>query len=148
MAAGPVQVYHNGLLKVATNDIDFATDTVHALLLDTIHTPNLATHEFISNVVVNEIADVGYARQIVGTKSIALVGGKVVFDCADISFGDPVSISARYLVIAKIVTIDADSPLLFICDLNTGGGNLSSTAAAFSVAINAAGLHDVTPNVV
>lgn len=147
MAAGPVEVYHNGLLKVATNDIDFVADTMVAMLLDTAHTPSLTTHEFISDVVANECGDVDYGRQTLASKTVALAGGKLVFDAADVDYGNAVTISARYLVIAKNTGSDTTSPLLFICDLNTGGGNLSSTSADFDVAFNTSGIHDVTPNV-
>lgn len=144
MAAGPVQWYPTGLLAIANGGVDFLTDTIKAALLVTAHTVDLADDNF-DDVSADECADGDYAQVTLGTKTVAIASGKVRFDSADISFGNPVTISARYLVIYKDTGTPATSTLLGIQDLNTGGGNLSSVASTFSIP-TPNGIFEIEPN--
>lgn len=146
MAAGAFQIYVNGAKNIINQNIDLVNDTIVAILLDTAHVVDLSLDEFISDIVADEIADAGYARQTLSGKTITVVAGKVRVDCADIDFGDTVSLSARYMAIAKNTGSDATSQLVGITDLNTSGGNLSSTSSDFDVAVNANGLFEATVN--
>lgn len=146
MTAGPFNVYEKGELKIHQQSLDWINDTFVALVLDTAHTPDLAAHEFISDVVANECADGDYARVTISGKTLAMVANKIRYGCAKIDFGDAVTINGRYCVIAKNTGVDATSPLLFICDGKTEGGNLQSTGSDFDFTPNANGLHEFNPN--
>ncbi|MCA9137249.1 MAG: hypothetical protein KDB00_10830 [Planctomycetales bacterium] len=146
MTAGPYKIYTKGFHKVTLQTLDMVGGVLKAMLLDNAHTPDLANHEFVADIVADEIADVGYARQTLAGKTNTIVAGKIRVDSNDIDYGDSVTIAARYQAIYQEVTNDADSPLLALLDLNTAGGNISSTASDFDIAINANGIFEVTLN--
>lgn len=146
MAAGNFQAYEKGLLAMLDGSVDFDTDVLQAILLTNAHTVDVVNDQFVSNVTAEECADGDYARQAIAGNALSIVSGAVRFDCNDIDFGNTVTISARYLVIAKDTNVDASDQLLFICDLNTGGGNLSSTSGDFDITINASGIYNIDAN--
>lgn len=145
MAAGNFTAYQQGQLEIANRSADFVGGTIKAMLLTASYTPNAATDQYLDDISANECADGDYARQTVGSKTIALASGKVRFDCADIDFGNAVTITAKYLVLFLDTGTPGTSTLLWYCDLNTGGGSVSSTAADFDIAINASGIYEITP---
>lgn len=147
MAAGPFDVFQDGLLKLNNGSVDWVNDTIQCMMLTNAYAPNVATQEFVSDIVANEVADVDYARQTLASKTTALASGNVRFDAADFSFGASVTITGKYLVVFKNTGNDATSDLLFVCDMDTGGGSVSSTNGAFDVTVSANGLHEITPNV-
>lgn len=147
MAVGAFQIYEKGLLSLVNGTVDFAADTIKAALLDTTHVVDVPLDEFFSDVSADECVNGDYAQLTLTAKTLTIVANKIRFDCADLDFGNAVSISARYLVIYKDTTVPATSNLLFIQDLNTGGGNLSSTASDFDIAISVSGIYEITPNV-
>lgn len=146
MATGNFLSYEKGLLAMLDGSVDFDSDTLQAILLLTAHTVDVVNDDFVSAVVADECADGDYARQLIATNTLSIVSGKIRFDCADIDFGNAVTIAARYLVIAKDTNLDAADEILFIVDLNTGGGNLSSTNSDFDVGINANGIYEIDIN--
>ena len=148
MTTGPFRVYEPGLLALADRSVDFVgSSAVKAALLVNGYTVDLVNHDFFDDVAANECADGDYAQVVLSGKSITRVANKIRYDCADVDFGNAVTISARYCVIYLDTGTPGTSPLLFVSDLNTGGGNLSSTASDFDVAINANGIYEITPNV-
>lgn len=146
MPVQKVSQYEKGQLKLLNGSINWTSDTIRVLLLDTAHTVNLATHEFIADVVANEISDTDYNRLTdLTSRAVAQVGSNVEYDSDAASFGTTVTISARYLVVAKWITNDADSPLLWIVDLD-GTGNVSSSNGIFRYTPSANGWLQVQPN--
>jgi hypothetical protein len=147
MAVGTPKIYEKTGLLILNQGLDFVNDTIKAALLDTSHTVDLVNHDFFDDVSADECADGDYVQQTLASKTLATVSGKARFDFADIDFGNAVTISARYLVIFKDTGVEATSPLIWVVDLNTGGGNLSSTNSDFDVAVNANGIYEITYNV-
>jgi len=145
MAAGNFVPYEQGILDIANQTVDFVGGTVKAMLLTAAYTPSASADQHLDDIVANECADGDYARQTVGSKTIALASNKVRFDCADIDFGNAVTITAKYLVLFLDTGTPSTSTLLWYVDLNTGGGSASSTGADFDIAINASGIYEVTP---
>lgn len=145
MAAGSFQAYEQGLLDICNQTVDFVSDTVKAMLLTSSYTPSAASDQYLDDISANECADGDYAQQTVGSKTIAIASNKVRFDCADIDFGNAVTITAKYLVLYLDTGTPGTSTLLWYCDLDTGGGSPSSTADDFDVAINASGIYELTP---
>lgn len=146
MAVGTPKVYEKSLLLIQQQSLDFVNDTIKAALLDTAHTVDVANHDFFDDVSADEIGDADYSQITLSGKSISIVSNKIRFDFADLDFGDNVTISARYLVIYKDTGTPSTSPVIWIVDLNTGGGNLSSTNSDFDAAVNANGIYEITPN--
>ena len=146
MAAGAFQAYEKGLQAMLEQNADFEGATIKAALLVTAHTVDVVNDEFLSDVSADECADGDYARQTLTTCAITQSAGSVVFDCDNIDFGDTASISARYLVFFVDTGTPTTSHLLFICDLNTGGGNLTSVSGDFDITINDNGIYAIDVN--
>lgn len=146
MAAGPYQHYVLGLEKIHDSTIALETDPLQALLLDDAHTVDLNAHEFVDAVVGDEVSGGGYARVSLANSTVSVIANESVHNFDNISFGSNVTIAARYIVIFVNTGNDATSRLVYICDLNTGGGNLSSSNGAFDINTNANGAHKIVPN--
>lgn len=148
MAAGSFTLYNTGkeaLLADNANQINWASDTIVAILLGTGYTP-ANTHSTYADVSASEIADVGYAPVVLTGKTSVNTAGTILWDCADISFGTNVSLSAKYVVLVKRAggALAGTDQLIGRCDLNTANGTavVSSTNSTF--AINTpSGLFDV-----
>jgi hypothetical protein len=148
MPAGPWQRYEVTNNKIERAEIDQVNDTLLAMLLVDGHTVDIVTHQFVSDVVGDEVAGGGdYTRLTPLTgQTVDLLAGKSLFNIDDLDFGDTVTISARYVVIARNIGADTSNELLYICDLSTGGSNLSSDQGNFDIGIPN-GVQEVTPNV-
>ena len=130
-----VTAYNSGLLTLTNGGTAFATDACYAILVNGYEFVD--THTAYSNVSASQLAIEGdYAPEALENKSVAVVTGspdKVVYDCNNISFGDPVSIGpADGVVILKgtAATPQAADALLFYAPLDPA---VTSTAAAFSI---------------
>ena len=118
-------------------------------LVSTAYTPD-RNHEIFSDISANEVSTGGdYERVQMNTLTVstAITGGRVTVDCADVSFGASVTISAKYMVGVASLTNGlnpASSDLLIgYVDLNSVGDAIASAAGPFDVTINASGLFDV-----
>jgi len=139
MAAQAWQLYHNAILRTLNGGYDFDTHVFKCALLTAAHTPDLAVHDDLADVVAEEVAGGGdYARQAVGGITLVLAAGVATFDCNDIDFGDPVTITAKYAVIYD--DTHAADGLFAITDLNLGGGSVSSVAGPFLLTIHSSGV--------
>lgn len=138
MAVGNFTLYNTGkesLLTDNVNQIDWAADTIVAVLLGTGYTP-AATHSTYADMSAQVIADVGYAPVVLTGKTSVNTAGTILWDCADISFGSSVSLTAKYVAIVKRATgaLSGTDRLIGYCDLNVGGGlTVSSTNSTFQV---------------
>ena len=147
MAVSVFKMHHNGLLKICDQSIDFVNDTIYAILVDNAHTPAVATEDFVDDIVANECSDGDYSRLNLTSQAITLTGGKIRFDAAQMDFGSAVTISARYLYIAKNAGgADSANAIIGHFDLNDGGStNVSSTSSDFKVDFHANGMYEITP---
>ncbi len=138
MAVGNFTLYNTGkesLLTDNVNQIDWANDTIVAVLLGAGYTPS-AAHTVYSDISANVIADVGYAPVVLTGKTSTMTSGTILWDCADISFGTNVSLTAKYVAIVKRAAgaLAGTDRLIGYCDLNVGGGlTVSSTNSTFQV---------------
>lgn len=146
MAVGAFKAYEKGLLAMIEGGVDFENDTIKAALLVTAHTVDLVNDEFFDDVSTDECGDGDYAQVTLTTPTTAVASNKIRWDAADIDFGNSVTISARYLVLYKDTGTPGTSNVLFIQDLNTGGGNLSSTSSDFDITLSATGIYEITIN--
>jgi len=147
MAAGNFVPYAKFVFHTQRQAFDFLGATIKALLLANAHTPNMNGHEFLSDIVANEIADAGYVRQSLSGKTITQDGSnRTVYDADDVDFGNAVSLTARYMALFLDTTVAGTSKLMGLIDLNNGGSTaVSSTNSDFDIGFNAAGIYRITP---
>lgn len=143
MAAGAFTLYNEGKEDLFTLDSDGAS--YYWALLLAAYTP-AATHTTWSDVSANECADGDYAKQNAASVSIVQTGGTVTFDIGDVDFGNTVTITAKYLVLVRgtVAGSSGTDRLVGYCDLNNGGGSVSSTSGNFDITINASGIVTAT----
>lgn len=118
---------------------DFQSDTFKALLVSSSYTPN-KDHVYVSDVSANELVGAGYARVTLSskTRTVNNTTDRIVYDIADLAFGSiDTGEYARYVIIFKFVTNDADSIVISCHDM---GGSIPTNGTAFGVAVDAAGL--------
>lgn len=107
-------MYDKGRGHFLTGDIDAASDDIILLLVDAAgYTPNLTTHEFISDISGGAIL----ARSSpFGSKTTAAG----VFDAADVLLASvPAAGVGTYIIIAKDSGTDSTSPLIGRIDTGT-----------------------------
>lgn len=149
MAAGNWLVYGAAAEGMADGTIDLDTDTFRMILVTSTHTPNQSTHSTYADVSANEVAATGnyatYGKLL--TCTWVRSGLVVTFDCDDQSWTSS-TITAKYAVIVKDGdangTLVAGDLLLCYCDLETGGGSISTTNGTLSITINASGVFTST----
>jgi hypothetical protein len=139
MAVGNFTLYNTGkeaLLTDNANQVDWANDTIVAVLLGNGYTP-LLTHSTYADISAQITTSPDYNPVVVTSKTSARSGGTILWDCANISYGDPVTITAKYVVIVKRTggALTGTDQLIGYCDLdNTNGtATVSSTNAVFAV---------------
>ena len=132
-------VYNKGKFGLTTGSILFLSDTIRAMLVTSAYTFD-ADHNYVSDVVANEVTNGGYVRQDLATKTITEDDSlnRVVFDCDDPVFpslaaGD----TPDALIVYKFGTSDADSELICYGQLVAPA---SPAGADYTIVIDSAGL--------
>ena len=148
MPAGAFKVYGAAAEAIAKGTIDLDTNTFRMVLVTATHTPNQATHSTWADMSADEVVGTGYtASGKLLTCTVNRSALVVTFDCDDQSWAAS-TITAKYAVIVKDAdangTIASTDAFLAYCDLETGGGSLSTTAGTFAITINASGVFTVT----
>ena len=120
--------------------IDLDTDTIKVMLLDSNHSNNADTQEFIDDVSANEVSGTGYTAggATLANKAVTQdnTDDEGVFDADDVSWAAS-SITARYAVIYKDTGTPATSPIIAIIDF---GEDKVSTSGAFTINWDAEGI--------
>jgi hypothetical protein len=126
----PSRAYTKGAFGLLNGDIDFIADTIVALLLKSAYT-HAPTHNFISDVVSEELGVSGYSRQTIGSKTITEddTNHRVVFDGADPVFSElATGETPSWCVFARFTGNDATSEIISAIDIPdtpTNGGNIT-----------------------
>tara|TARA_E500000178_G_scaffold328493_1_gene358525 strand:+ start:412 stop:837 length:426 start_codon:yes stop_codon:yes gene_type:complete len=138
------KVYNPGLLKLLNGTIDFDTDTIKLLLVDTNHTFT-KSHEFVSDIVANEASGTGYSRKTLANADILedFANDRVKFDADDISYTALDAGTIASAIIYKEVTNDADSPLIADVDFT----DLVTNGSDVDLRVNADGFFFITNDV-
>jgi hypothetical protein len=155
MAAGIWNVYGAAIEAIARNTLDLdasGTPKFRMTLVTASYTPVVDQHALWSSVSANEVANGGgYTTH--GKLLTAVVdrtgspdAGVITFDVNDQSWTTS-TITAKYAVIVSDAnndgTLAAGDLLLCYCDLETGGGSVSTTNGTFAITINAAGVFTI-----
>jgi len=125
---------------LAQKRIDLDSDTLKIALVTSGYTPNTDTHDFF-NDVTNEASGTGYTAGGATLASVTWTYDSASdtwkLDAADPSWASS-TITARYAVIYDSTPgTAATNPLICLIDF---GADVSSSAAAFSITFNAAGI--------
>lgn len=131
MAAGDFTYYINFLVAIGNKEVDLNSDTFTALLCTSSYTPDRAAHTVIGDIT-NELSGGDYARVNLSSLSWSATGTAVKWTAGTVDFGNPVTLTAKYLVIFD--NTHASDILAGYIDLNTDGGSVSSTTGPFEVA--------------
>jgi hypothetical protein len=139
MAVGPFLSHDTGFASLLSTD-DWTTDTYYAVLATDTETPARDTQVDYEDIT-NECADTDYDPVALASKTCAVNGTDVRFDCAKITFTAAGDITARYLYILKGTAASpvATDEIIGHIDLD-GSGNISSVGAEFSFDPHANGL--------
>jgi len=132
MALGPFLTHDSGY-KSLLGSGDWVTDSHYAVLSTTAELPDQASQVNYSDIIA-ECTDEDYARVAITGKVVDLNATKVRFTCGKISFGNNVTISARYLFILNGIAMapDGEDEIIGHIDL-TGADDVSSVFAEFSL---------------
>jgi hypothetical protein len=150
LPAGPWNLYRPTIGKIGTALLDLTasgTPKFRMALVTESYTPSVALHDTWSDVSANEVAATGnYATHgvlLTVTWTASGSPGLWTFDCEDVSWASS-TITAKYAVVCSDANADgslaAGDLLLCYCDLNSGGGSVSTTSGTFAITIAAAGL--------
>lgn len=116
-------VYGNAIKAAFNKEIDFDSDTIKVMLLTSAYTPNQDTHDYLDDVVANEVTGTGYTAggQALASKTVTYdaTTNTVKFDAADTTWASS-SITARYaLVYDDTPSTNATKPLIALWDFTT-----------------------------
>lgn len=149
MPAGNWLVYGPALEQLIEGGLDLDTNTWRMVLVTSAYTPAQSTHAAWSSISTNEVANGGgyttHGKLLTVTSTRS--GLVVTFDCDDQAWTSS-TITAKYAVIvrdgdANGALAAGDIPLCY-CDLETGGGSVSTTNGTLTITINASGVFTVT----
>lgn len=137
--------YGSAFLAAFNKEIDFNTDTIKVMLLGAGYTPDQDVHNYLDDVVANEVTGTGYTAggATLANATLTYTGATNVFklDGDDVSWAAS-TISARYAVIYDSTpATNATRPLIAYVDFET---LVSSTGGAFTITWDAAGIATVT----
>lgn len=138
------KMYGLFLKSLANKEVDLDSDSLKVMLCTSAYTPNQDTHQYKSSVT-NEVTGTGYTAGGATLGSVTVVydapSNTLTLDAADASW--PTStLTARYAVVYDSTpATDATRPLIAYVDF---GADVSSTAATFTLAWDAAGIVTLT----
>jgi hypothetical protein len=111
-------VFNKGKNYIASNLLDYVSDTIKVALVTNLYTPDKDAHEFFDDID-NEVVGTGYTAggQALTTKVITRTDDDdaTYFDCDDPSWTSS-SITARAAIYYKDTGVAATSPLLLYQD--------------------------------
>lgn len=126
------KIHHNFMLEQlnGTNAIDFDTDDIRIVLIDSTTAPVPATHDFLNDLNANEVSGSNYTTNgsTVGSMSVALNTGVVTVDGDTVTFAQHASgfNDARYALLVMWSGTASTSPIIASLDLVSDKGNVDS----------------------
>jgi hypothetical protein len=150
MPAGAFQVYRPSIGQIGQAGIRLdqgGTPRFRMTLVTASYTPSVTLHDTWSDVSANEVANGGgyttHGKLLAATWTAPGSPGLWTFDVDDQSWTSS-TITAKYAVIVQDAdangALAAGDLVLCYCDLETGGGSVSTTNGTFAINIAAAGV--------
>lgn len=135
--------YNIGKRKILDGALNFGSADLRVLLVDSGYTFD-PTHEFVDDVVAEELSGTGYARKTLAgkTNSTDNVNNRAESDCTDIDYTAINAGTAAMAILFVQVTDDTDSYLVGKYD--TGGFPLVTNGSDATIQINAEGYAQIT----
>jgi len=143
MAWVPYDLYKKALLDPTLAAIDHNSSVFRIMLLDNGHSLGRATHDFVDDVVADEVTGTNYARIELTSPTVSgPVANVITWDATEpatphwatsgAGFSD-----ARYAILFAFITDDASSPLIAYHDFTTDKGNVTGD---LSIQLDALGI--------
>jgi hypothetical protein len=139
------KLYGQFLSQALNKEIDWDTDTIKVALLTNAYTPDQDAHNYLDDVVANEVSGTGYTAggNTLANKTNTYNSGTnvIVLDADDTTWSSS-TITARYAVIydASPAT-NATRPLIGYVDF---GSDQSSSNGNFTITWDATGIVRIT----
>lgn len=148
MAAGSVTVYTNGVLLMGEKQFNFSTDTYDYVLCTSSYTPAPDSDSTYANVSTYELTTGGgytSGGTVLSGSTWSQSGSTLTFTASNISYTSS-TITAKYIVVLQRAggSLASTDKLVAYCDLNSGGGSVSSSSGTFAINWNASGLFTIT----
>lgn len=139
------KVYGNALKAAFNKEIDFDSDTIKVMLLSSAYTPNQDSHDYLDDVVANEVTGTGYTAggAALASKTVTYdaATNTVKFDAADVTWSTS-TITARYAVVYDDSgATNSQKALIAYYDFTT---DRASSNGDFVIRWGADGLYTVT----
>lgn len=138
------KLYGQVFLKAFNKEINWASDTIKAMVCTSSYVPDQDAHVYKSSVT-GEVSGTGYTAGglVLTSKTIAYsaASNTVTLDAADLGWSGA-SFTGRYVVIYDAATgADATSPLICYIDF---GVDVTASGGNFTVTFDAAGICTLT----
>lgn len=139
------KIYGSFFGKALNKEIDWDSDTIKVALVGSAYSPNQDTHDYLDDVIANEVTGTGYTAggQALASKTITYdaANNVTVLDAADVTWGSS-TITARYAVIYDDAgATNSQKALLGYVDF---GSDQSSTSGNFTITWDATGIFRLT----
>lgn len=135
------KAYGQFIGKALNKEIDWDTDDIKVMLVSSSYSPNQDTHDYLDDVVANEVSGTGYTAggiSLTGKTNVYDAGSNtIVLDAADVTWANS-TITARYAIIYNNSGVTAATkPLIAYVDFVS---DQSSTAGNFTITWDPAGI--------
>jgi hypothetical protein len=139
------KLYGQFLSQALNKEIDWDTDTIKVALLTNSYTPDQDAHNYLDDVVANEVSGTGYTAGGLTlankTNSYNSATNVIVLDADDVTWSSS-TITARYAVIYDAApSTNATKPLIGYVDF---GSDQSSSNGNFTITWDATGIVRIT----
>lgn len=141
----PSKLYGQFLSQALNKEIDWDTDTIKVALLTNAYTPDQDAHNYLDDVVANEVSGTGYTAGgntlANKTNSYNSSTNVITLDADDTTWSSS-TITARYAVIYDATpATNATKPLIGYVDF---GSDQSSSNGNFTITWDATGIVRIT----
>lgn len=146
MPAGNFVPYSNAIEKIVANKMMLPVGEFYAVLLKDTYQLDKTTHGTFADLRSHLCTNKDFSPVPVRNMAVHRNGDTVNIVCeSPVSFGDSVSITAKYFaIVAGNHASPTDGDLLLgCCDLSTDGGSASSTSGPFTISIDTNGLFSI-----
>jgi hypothetical protein len=139
------KLYGQFLSQALNKEIDWDTDTIKVALLTNSYTPNQDAHNYLDDVVANEVTGTGYTAGGLTlankTNNYDSATNVIILDADDVTWSSS-TITARYAVIYDATpSTNSTKPLIGYVDF---GSDQSSSNGNFTITWDATGIVRIT----
>lgn len=139
------KAYGQFIGKALNKEIDWDSDSIKVMLVSSAYTPNQDTHDYLDDVVGNEVTGTGYTAggQALASKTLTYDAATnvIVLDAADVTWASS-TITARYAVIYDDTPAgNSAKPLIAYLDMVS---DQSSNNGNFVIQWDASGIVRIT----